>query len=250
MATRMTDGPTTTESGVAHPPIASRDEWRQARVALLEEEKALMRARDALNAKRRRLPMVPVEDDYRFVGAEGEQTLLDLFAGQRQLIVYHFMFGPDWETGCPGCTNLISMYPDMQRLQTQNTRFVMVSRAPYEKLAAYRDAQGWTQPWYSSYGSRFNFDFQASHSPSITPSEYNYRPVEMEPGQAPGEASGMSVFLRLDDGSIYHTYSTYARGVERVTDPWSLLDLTPYGRQEVWEDSPEGWPRLPNEAWV
>ena len=233
----------TTASTNAHPPIVSRAEWLAARLELLQREKEQTRARDALNATRRRLPMVPVPADYRFSGVDGEVRFVDLFEGQRQLIVYHFMFAPDWDTGCPGCTNLISMYADVKRLHDQNTNFVMVSRAPYAKLAAYRDEHGWTIPWYSSGASTFNYDFHATVDPSVAPVQHNYRLADPSENIEPGELSGMSVFLRLDNDSIFHTYSTFARGVERVTDPWSLLDLTPYGRQEGWEDSPDGWPQ-------
>ena len=227
---------------LAHPPIASADAWLAARLELLEREKELTRTYDAINAQRRRLPMVKVEKTYRFLGPAPENqtaTLLDLFAGQRQLIVYHFMFGPDWQSGCDGCTGFVDALGDLSLLEQRDTRLVLLSRAPIATLETYRQHKGWRRPWYSSLDTDFNYDFQATLDDAVAPPIYNYRRTEHR-----GEAHGLSVFLRLD-GQVHHTYSTYARGCERLTDAYSLLDLTPFGRQEDFEDSPAGWPQRP-----
>lgn len=223
------------------PPIARREDWLAVRRELLAREKAHTREKDALSAARRRLPMVRLEKRYAFDGPEGERTLLDLFDGRPQLIVYHFMFDPAWERGCMGCTGYVNALGDLSMLAERNTSFVLISRAPLAKLEAYRASQGWTLPWYSSLASDFNVDFHATLDPSVAPMEYNYRPKTEGAG---GEAPGLSVFFQAD-GAVFHTYSTYARGVEAVIDSYSLLDITPYGRQEDWEDSPAGWPQKP-----
>lgn len=225
---------------IAHPAIVAQDEWLAARIALLEKEKALTRAQDRLSAERRRLPMVKVDKAYTFDGPAGKRTLLDLFAGRRQLIVYHFMFGPDWDAGCPGCTGYVNALGDLSELSERDTSFVLVSRAPLAKLEAYKAEKGWDRPWYSSYGSDFNYDFHVTLDKTVTSPEYNYR---AQPGET-GERPGTSVFFRIGD-EIYHTYSTYARGGEYLTNTSALLDITPYGRQQEWEDSPEGWPQRP-----
>lgn len=229
----------TTEQ-IPHPPVATQEEWLAARKALLVEEKAATRANDRLSAARRRLPMVKVEKTYTFDGPDGPQTLLDLFAGRRQLIVYHFMFDPEWENGCSGCTGYVKALGDLSDLQARDTAFVLISRAPLPKLAAYKAKQGWDWPWYSAYGSDFNYDFHVTLDETVAPPEYNYRP---QPGDK-GERPGTSVFFRIGD-EIYHTYSTFARGGESLTHSYALFDITPYGRQEDWEDSPAGWPQRP-----
>jgi predicted dithiol-disulfide oxidoreductase (DUF899 family) len=225
---------------IAHPKIATREEWRNARIELLQEEKALTKEYDRLNAKRRRLPMVRVDKNYTFHGPTGEVSLLDLFEGRRQLIVYHFMFDPSWETGCMGCTGYIDALGDMSTLAERDTSFVLVSRAPLEKLEKYKAERGWDHKWVSSFGSDFNCDFGVTLDPKSGLTEYNYR---QEPTRE-GEWPGTSVFFRMGD-EIYHTYSTFARGGESLTDTYRLLDITPYGRQEDFEDSPEGWPQKP-----
>ncbi|MBX3097176.1 MAG: DUF899 domain-containing protein [Fimbriimonadaceae bacterium] len=236
---------------VAHPPIVSREEWRMARIAHLQKEKELTKEHDRLRAERRRLPMVRLEKRYEFEGVEGRVSLLDLFQGQRQLIVYHFMFDPAWEKGCPGCTGLVDAIADLSMLADRNTRFICVARAPYEKLAAYRAEKGWDVPFYSSFESDFNYDFHVTHDPAKVPVEYNYKSAEelMKGRENPdevnyGEAPGVSVFFAMD-GDVFHTYSSFARGVESLTDSYALLDITPYGRQEDFEDSPDGWPQKP-----
>jgi len=209
---------------IAHPPIATRDEWLAARKTLLAHEKEVTKHYDHVSAERRRLPMVKLEKTYTFDGPEGKRSLLDLFDGHHQLIVYHFMFDPAWENGCDGCTGFVNELADLSMLPARDTQFVLISRAPLEKLQAYKTRKGWDRPWYSSFGSDFNYDFQVTTDT--------------------GETHGLSVFFRIDD-DIFHTYSTYNRGTESLTDSYRLLDVTPYGRQEDWEDSPAGWPQHP-----
>lgn len=209
---------------IAHPKIVSVEEWRVARESLLAEEKALTRRKDAVNAERRKLPMVKIEKDYVFEGQEGKVGLKELFAHSRQLIIYHFMFDPAWDDGCMGCTGFVNAIGDLSMLNERDTNFVLVSRAPLPKLEAYGARQGWHIPWYSSFGSEFNADFRATLEE--------------------GESQGLSVFFRLEN-ELFHTYSTYGRGVEALTDAYPLLDTTPYGRQEDFEDSPPGWPQKP-----
>lgn len=233
----------------AMPKIASREEWLEQRKALLREEKELTKHKDRVNAMRRRLPMVKLEKDYQFDTPEGKKRLRDLFGDKRQLIVYHFMFGPDWEKGCPGCTGYVDELGDLSLLDRRDTAFWLVSRAPLEKLEAYRKEKGWKVKWASSFGSDFNYDFHVTLDEKVAPIEYNYKTKEeIEatgiPYFAEGEEHGTSVFFR-DGDDVYHTYSNYARGTEGTSDTYGLLDLTPYGRQEDFEDSPEGWPQKP-----
>ena len=209
---------------IAHPPIATRDEWLAARKTLLAHEKEVTKHYDRVSAERRRLPMVKLEKTYTFDGPEGKRSLLDLFDGHRQLIVYHFMFDPEWEKGCDGCTGYVNELADLSMLPARDTQFVLISRAPLAKLQAYKARKGWDRPWYSSFGSDFNYDFQVTTDT--------------------GETHGLSVFFRIDD-DVFHTYSTYNRGTESLTDSYRLLDVTPYGRQEDWEESPAGWPQHP-----
>jgi predicted dithiol-disulfide oxidoreductase (DUF899 family) len=232
-----------------HPRIASRDEWLAEREKLLHEEKELTKHYDRVSAARRLLPMVRVDKDYTFDGIGGTRDLRDLFEGRDQLIVYHFMFDPEWEKGCPGCTGYIAALGDLSMLTQRDTSFVLISRAPLAKLVDYKDKKGWSWPWYSSFGSDFNYDYHVTLDEKVLPVEYNFRSkAEMiarkVPNPTEGEEHGISVFFRLGD-EIYHTYSAYARGTESLTDAYRLLDLTPYGRQEDWEDSPAGWPQKP-----
>ena len=237
-------------STVAHPPIVSRDEWLVARKALLARERELTRQYDAVNAARRRLPMVRIDKNYVFDSPGGKKSLLDLFGDRRQLIVYHFMFDPAWEAGCPGCTGFVDSIGDLSLLEARDTRMVAVSRAPLAKLEAYKAKKNWTLPWVSSFGSDFNYDFHVTLDEKVAPPEYNYRSkAELaqrtdEPYFMSGESHGLSVFFRLED-EVFHTYSAYARGVEGLTHAYALLDRTAYGRQEDFEDSPPGWPQRP-----
>jgi predicted dithiol-disulfide oxidoreductase (DUF899 family) len=234
---------------IPQPKIVSREEWLAKRKKHLAEEKKLTKQRDRVHARRRRLPMVKLEKNYVFEGREGKRNLRELFDNRRQLIVYHFMFDPAWEDGCPGCTSYIEALGDLSMLHARDTSFVAISRAPLAKLEAYKAKKGWSIPWYSSFGSDFNYDFHVTNDEKVAPIEYNYRSKEEnEAAQAPnpteGEEHGLSVFFRLGD-DVFHTYSTYARGTESLTDAYSLLDTTPYGRQEDFEDSPRGWPQRP-----
>jgi predicted dithiol-disulfide oxidoreductase (DUF899 family) len=232
------------------PEIATREEWLAARRALLAREKELTSMQDALNADRRRMPMVRVEKDYAFTGPDGAVSLLEMFDGRCQLIVQHFMFDPEWENGCSGCTASVDEISDgvITHLQARETTFALVSRAPYAKLAAYRDARGWTIPWYSSNGSDFNYDFHVTLDEAVAPLELNFRTraeVEAAPSvqwalrcDQPLELPGISCFLR-DGDEVFHTNSTYARGTENLAGAYTWLDLTALGRQEDWEE-PKG----------
>lgn len=232
------------------PDIVTQEEWVAARRELLAREKALTRARDALNADRRRLPMVRVDKDYRFTGPDGQVGLGDLFAGLRQLIIQHVMFDPAWDEACQSCSASIdALSPGLlAHLAARETAFALVSRAPIDKITAYRARRGWRIPWYSAFGSEFNYDFHVTLDESVAPAEYNYRAnadyrsADMPDGLVrPGQSSeqpGLSCFLR-DGDSVFHTYSTYARGAEQVGGAYAFLDMTALGRQEEWEE-PQG----------
>jgi len=218
------------------PPIVSHEEWEGALEKLHEKEKAATRARDALAAERRRLPRVRIERRYEFEGPNGKVSLSDLFEGRRQLLLYHFMFGPNRDAGCPGCSMVLDQICPLPHLHARDTSFAAVSRAPIAKIEAYRKRMGWEVPWVSSFANEFNFDFGRG-------------PREPDPDQdQDGEMFGLSVFVR-DGGEIYRTYFTTRRGVEALGPVWTLLDLTPLGRQESWEDSPEGHPQTPPYTW-
>ncbi|WP_236795708.1 DUF899 domain-containing protein [Amycolatopsis sp. GM8] len=231
------------------PQVVSREDWLVARKELLAREKAATRARDELNAARRGLPMVEIEKEYVFEGPYGQVSLLDLFEGRRQLIVQHFMFGPDWDSGCPGCTagsDEISAGL-LAHLGARDTTLAAIARAPWEKVSAYRAERGWQFPFYSSYGSDFNYDFHVTLDDSVLPVEYNYRTAAEHraagtagyvDGDQPLERPGHSCFLRLGD-DVFHTYSTYGRGDESLGGSYYFLDLTALGRQEDWEE-PKG----------
>ncbi len=214
------------------PRVVSPAEWQVARDELLAKEKEATRARDALAAGRRRLPMVRIDKDYVFEGPDGSASLLDLFDGRPQLIVYHFMFAPGVEgwpsAGCPGCSMFVDQIGHLAHLHARSTSLVLVSRAPSANIEAYRERMGWTIPWYSSAGSDFNDDF------GLTTDQ--------------GETFGLSVFFR-DGDDVCRSYLTAGRGVEALGPIWTFLDLTPLGRQEDWEDSPEGYPQTPRYEW-
>jgi predicted dithiol-disulfide oxidoreductase (DUF899 family) len=218
------------------PRVVSPQEWDAALMKLRAKEKEATRARDALAAERRRLPRVRIERDHVLEGRDGPATLVDLFDGRRQLILYHFMFGPNQEAGCDGCSMVIDQVGHLAHLHARDTSFAAVSRAPIARIEAYRKRMGWTVPWFSSFGSDFNHAFGVGPE-SPRPSEYQ-----------DGESFGLSVFLR-DGGEVYRTYFTNGRGVEALGSVWTFLDLTPFGRQEEWEDSPEGYPQTPPYKW-
>jgi predicted dithiol-disulfide oxidoreductase (DUF899 family) len=232
---------------MAFPEIVTREEWLAARKRLLTAEKEHTRSRDALNAERRRLPMVRIDKEYAFEGPEGKVTLAGLFGESRQLIVQHVMFDPDWDAACPGCTASIDELSDgvLTHLRSRDTAFALVSRAPLAKLQKYQASRGWTVAWYSSHGSDFNYDFQATLDRSIPQLEYNYRtePEIVSGDTSTAEVPGLSCFLR-DGDDIFHTYSAYARGTDNLGGTYSLLDLTALGRQEDWEEPKGRAPRL------
>jgi predicted dithiol-disulfide oxidoreductase (DUF899 family)/ketosteroid isomerase-like protein len=235
------------------PGIVSRVEWLGARKALLAKEKEFTRQRDALNAERRRLPMVRVDKDYVFDGPHGPARLLDLFEGCQQLIVYHFMFDPSWDAGCPSCSFLTDNIGHLAHLHARKTTLALVSRAPLTKVEAYRRRMGWTIPWYSSFGSDFNYDFHVTLDETVAPVEYNYteKAVLREKGESyftHGESHGLSAFLR-DGDNVFHTYSAYARGTDLLVGTYNYLDMTALGRQEDWEE-PRGRSDGPFMAWL
>jgi predicted dithiol-disulfide oxidoreductase (DUF899 family) len=234
---------------IPHPPIVSQVQWLAARKTLLVHEKELTRHYDRVNAERRRLPMVKIKKDYVFDAPDGKQKLEALFEGRRQLVIYHFMFDPAWQKGCSGCTWYIDVLGDLSMLHEHDTTFALVSRAPLAKIEAYRKERGWDIPWYSSFGTDFNYDFHVTNDPAVRPPEYNYRSkaeneAHTSPNSLLGEEHGLSVFFALD-GDVFHTYSAYARGTELFCDARTILDATPYGRQQDFEDSPPGWPQKP-----
>jgi predicted dithiol-disulfide oxidoreductase (DUF899 family) len=210
------------------PPVVSLNEWQKEIDQLRIREKELTRATDEVTALRKQLPMVRMEKNYQLEGEEGSVTLLDLFDGRKQLIVYHFMFGPDDEAGCPGCSWVTDAMSNPKHLNARDTSMVLISRGPLDKLLAYRERMGWDLPWYSSLKSDFNFDVGASTK------EY--------------ENHMTSVFLR-EGNEVFRTYYTDQRGVEHLGSHWTYLDLTPYGRQETWEKTPIGWPEG-KDHWV
>jgi predicted dithiol-disulfide oxidoreductase (DUF899 family) len=218
------------------PQVVSPADWEAALEKLRAKEKEASRERDALAAERRRLPMVRVEKDYVFEGGGGKASLLDLFEGRRQLILYHFMFGPSQDVGCDGCSMVADSVGPLAHLHARNTSFAMVSRAPLAKIEPFRQRMGWSIPWYSAFDSDFNIDFGVGLE---VPQPDTYQD---------GESFGLSVFLR-DGEEIYRTYFTTARGIEPLLSTFALLDWTPLGRQEEWEDSPEGYPQTPPYGW-
>jgi predicted dithiol-disulfide oxidoreductase (DUF899 family) len=223
------------EAAVDLPPVVSEEEWREAVDALRAKEKEQTRARDALAAERRRLPMVRMKD-YELEGPNGPARLVDLFDGRRQLIIYNFMFGPNQDAGCDGCSMVADQIVHLAHLHARDTSFAFVSRAPIEKIERYRERMGWEIPWYSSHESDFNVDMGASPE---TPKEGTYQD---------GETFVLSAFFR-DDDDVYRTYYTNRRGVETIGPVFTLLDITLLGRQEEWEDSPPGWPQTPPYDW-
>jgi predicted dithiol-disulfide oxidoreductase (DUF899 family) len=229
------------------PTVVSRDEWLDARKQLLADEKSMTQARDALSTKRRNLPMVEVDKAYEFDGPDGKARLLDLFDGRRQLIVQHFMFDPAWDEGCPSCTGAADEISTglLAHLRARDTNFVVVSRAPLAKIERYKSSRGWTFPWYSSFGSDFNYDFNVTIDASVAPVMWNYRTIDELAqrdmgwlGEGSSEQPGYSTFL-TDGDAVFHTYSVYARGTEMLGGSYYFLDMTALGRQEEWEE-PKG----------
>jgi predicted dithiol-disulfide oxidoreductase (DUF899 family) len=231
------------------PRITSRDDWRAARRELQVKEKDLTTRRDALNVERRNLPMVEISKDYKFDSPDGQVGLLDLFEGRKQLIVYHFMFHPEWDDGCPSCTAGVDEVSRgfVDHLNTRDTTYALVSRAPFEKLDRYKATRGWFLPWYSSGEGDFNYDFGVTIDAARGFDEYNYRSLDeyaamgqesMKTADQPYDMPGQSCFLEVD-GAVFHTYSVYARGLESTGGSYYFLDNTALGRQEDWEE-PKG----------
>jgi predicted dithiol-disulfide oxidoreductase (DUF899 family) len=225
--------------------VGTREEWLAARRKLLRREKELTRLNDELTRQRLELPWVPVEEDYRFQTSEGEKTLAELFDGRPQLVVYHFMFGPDWDAGCVSCSMSADGFDgQMTHLNQRGVTFACVSRAPLEKLEAYKRRMGWKFEWVSSLGSDFNYDYGVSFTPEqqATQGEYNFAPIQ----QPYEELPGMSAFA-LEDGVVYHTYSAFARGGEPMMGIYQVLDRTPLGRHEEGLSFPMAWVRRHDE---
>lgn len=222
--------------------IGTREEWREARVRLLQREKELTKLHDELAAERRRLPWVRVEKEYRFATPDGEKTLAELFDGSSQLVVYHFMLGPEWTEGCPSCSFWADTFAGgIQHLRQRDVTMIVVSRGPLEVIEAYRSRMGWDFTWVSSAGSDFNFDYGVSATPAQRESggEYNFRHLEKLGEELPG----LSCFVLGDDGTVYHTYSCYGRGLDVFNGAYQVLDLTAKGRNEDGLEWPMAWVR-------
>ncbi len=227
--------------------MVSKDAWVEARKHLLSKEKAFTRQRDQLSEERRSLPWVRVEKDYVFEGPGGQETLVDLFAGRSQLVIYHFMYGPDWEAGCKSCSFWADNFNGIDvHLNQRDVTFAVISRAPLPTLQAFSKRLGWGFKWLSSNGSDFNFDYDAS-----------FRPEDIEAGNATynfskntmsmTELAGISVFFKDGEGSVFHTYSCYSRGLDILNTTYNYLDLVPKGRDEDNLDHTMSWLRLNDE---
>lgn len=212
--------------------VVSRDEWQESRIKLLEMEKEFTRLRDELSAKRQSMPWVKIEKEYTFDGMNGAETLYDLFGQSSQLVVYHFMFDPEWEAGCKVCSFWADNFSGgVPHMAARDVSMVAVSRAPVAKLSAFNEQMGWNFKWVSSGESGFNYDFGVSFTPEMIEEGtgwYNYRRHEDA-----GEFPGLSVFVRSEDGTIYHSYSAYSRGLDIINGAYHLLDMVPKGRDEA-----------------
>lgn len=218
--------------------IVSHEEWLEARKQHLAKEKEFTRLREELSRERRELPWERVEKSYVFDAPEGRVTLGDLFGKHGQLIVQHFMFGPDWNEGCPSCSFWADNFNGIDvHLAQRDTSFVLVSRAPLAKLEAYRKRMGWTFRWVSSLGNDFNFDYSVSFKPGEQGTKYNFDTIKPHGEENPG----VSAFRRGDDCAIYHTYSTYGRGIDMLNGTYQLLDITSKGRDESGLPYPMAW---------
>src|SRR6516164_10237568 len=219
-----------TTTSIKQPRIVSETEWLEERKQLLVKEKEFTRLGDQLSAQKRKLPWVKVEKKYVFDGPQGKETLADLFAGRTQLIVYHFMFGPDWEEGCPVCSMVADSFDgNAVHLAQRDVTLVVVSRARLAQIEAFKKRMGWKFKWVSSYGTEFNSDYHVSftnHDLAKGPTFYNFSVRE---SQTEGEAPGLSVFFKDENGAVFHTYSAYARGDERGLGTYMFLDMTPKG---------------------
>jgi predicted dithiol-disulfide oxidoreductase (DUF899 family) len=228
---------------MSEPQIVSHEEWLAVRRKLLEEEKAFTRQRDALTARRREMPWERIEKDYRFEGPNGALLLADLFDGRSQLLIYHFMLGPDWENGCKSCSFWADNYNGVDvHLAHRDVTLAAVSRAPYPKIAAFKQRMNWSFAWYSSFGGDFNYDFKVSFHPDDPKKGEIFYNFEMRKLQM-DELPGISVFARDAKGEVFHTYSCYARGLDMLNGAYHLLDLTPKGRDEDALSFPMAWVR-------
>ena len=232
---------TAARSTVNDHPVVSHEAWLAARKALLVKEKEFTRLRDELSRERRALPWERVEQPYRFDGPDGQETLADLFEGQSQLVVYHFMFAPDWEEGCPGCSFWADSFDGLGvHLRHRDLSLVAISRAPLAKIEAFKRRMGWSFKWVSSGGNDFNYDYHVSFTPEVVDAGaavYNYAKT----GTKSSDLPGVSVFYRDEAGNVYHTYSTYARGIDVLNAAYQYLDLAPKGRDEDKLPSPNAW---------
>ncbi len=221
--------------------MASREEWLEARLALLEKEKEFNKERDALSAARRELPMVRVMEDYEFETNDGRKSLADLFGDNTQLIVYHFMFGKDWEEGCPSCSYLADNFNGMDmHLNARDASFWAISNGPLDKLNTYRKRLGWSFNWASTGGNSFGADFGVTFEGGEKANGRGYNYTDNVYGE---EMPGLSVFVKLNDGGVAHTYSTYARGLDMLIGTYNFLDMTPMGRDEDDLDFTMAWIR-------
>jgi len=229
-------------SGIRDHAVVSHEEWLSARTVFLAKEKEFTRLRDELNRQRRELPWERVDKQYVFDGPNGKETLAELFQNRSQLIVYHFMFAPEWDEGCPHCSFWADTFNGIGvHLNHRDVTFVAISRAPLSKMESFEKRMGWSFKWVSSFSTDFNYDYQASFTPEEIQSAaglYNY--VRTDPGDTDRE--GISVFYKDASGTVFHTYSCYARGIDMMNATYQYLDLVPKGRDE------EGLPDL--QAWV
>lgn len=219
-------------SGVKKHAVVAHEDWLSARIAFLAKEKDFTRLRDELSQERRELPWEVVEKEYVFEGSNGNETMTELFDGRSQLIIYHFMFGPEWEAGCPHCSHWADNFNGIiVHLNQRDVTMIAVSRAPYKKLAAYKKRMGWNFKWVSSLDTDFNFDFYVSFTPKeLAPNKAFYNYTMQDPGSS--EREGVSVFYRDSVGKVFHTYSTYARGIDLFNVDYNYLDIVPKGRDE------------------
>ena len=221
--------------------VVSREEWLAVRTAFLTKEKEFTRLRDELSRERRALPWVRVEKTYTFDGPRGRETLADLLDGRSQLVVYHFMFSPEWDEGCKHCSFWADNFNGIDvHLKNRDVSFVAISRAPLAKIEAFRKRMGWTFKWLSSSGTDFNYDFHASFTPEALRSGsavYNYAKLEMDIS----DREGISVFYKDEGGAVFHTYSCYARGIDLVNGAYNFLDLVPKGRDEEGHEFAQFW---------
>jgi len=230
-----------------HHKVVSRNEWLEARKMLLKKEKEFTILRDQLSQERRNLPWIAVDKEYTFEGPKGKETLSDLFDGRSQLIVYHFMFHPSWDAGCPSCSFWADNFNRIiVHLNQRDVTMIAVSRAPYNKLAAYEKRLGWVFKWVSSYNTDFNFDYNISFRPEeIAKKEGMYNFTIQDPHSP--EREGVSVFCKDPEGRIFHTYSAYARGIDMLNVAYHYLDLVPKGRDEAGNEFPQFWVRRHDE---